>query len=297
VRIGFIGLGIMGKPMCRNLLAAGHSLTVSRHNPSAAAELAEQGAEVVATPRDVAAAVDLVITMLPNGPQVRDVVLGDHGILEGAHGGLVYVDMSSIAPAVAREVHDRLAAAGVPMVDAPVSGGEPKAIEGTLSIMAGGDEAVFERVREVLGVLGSSVTLVGQIGAGNTTKLANQVVVALNIAAASEALVLARLAGVEPESVFAALRGGLAGSSVLDAKVPMMLDRDFSPGFRIELHVKDLANALDTADVIDAPLPLTRSVLEMMRTLQESGHGGEDHSGLVQYYEELASTRIERRES
>jgi 2-hydroxy-3-oxopropionate reductase len=294
VRIGFIGLGIMGKPMCRNLLEAGHTLTVSGYNPTAAGELAEHGARVVATPRDVAAAVDLVITMLPNGPQVRDVVLGADGILEGAHDGLVYVDMSSIAPGVAREVHDRLAAAGVPMIDAPVSGGEPKAIEGTLSIMAGGEAGVFERVREVLGVLGSSVTHVGPIGAGNTTKLANQVVVALNIAAASEALILARLAGVEPESVFAAIRGGLAGSTVLDAKVPMMLDRDFSPGFRIELHAKDLANALDTAEAIDAPLPLTRSVLEMMRTLQESGHGGEDHSGLVQYYEQLASTRVER---
>ena len=294
MRIGFIGLGIMGKPMCRNLLAAGHDLTVSSYNPTAADELAKQGAEVLATPRDVASAVDLLITMLPNGPQVRDVVLGDGGILEGAHEGLVYVDMSSIAPGVAREVHDRLAVAGVPMLDAPVSGGEPKAIEGTLSVMVGGDAAVFERVRDVLGVLGSSVIHVGPIGAGNTTKLANQVVVALNIAAAAEALVLARLAGVEPESVFAAIRGGLAGSTVLDAKVPMMLDRDFRPGFRIELHAKDLANALDAAEEVDAPLPLTRSVLEMMRSLQESGHGAEDHSGLVQFYENQAHTRVER---
>ena len=294
MRIGFIGLGIMGKPMCRNLLAAGHDLTVSSYNPTAADELAEAGADVVSTPREVAAAVDLVITMLPNGPQVRDVALGADGLLDGAHEGLVYVDMSSIAPGVAREVHDRLAAAGVPMLDAPVSGGEPKAIEGTLSVMVGGDEAVFERVREVLGVVGSSVIHVGPIGAGNTTKLANQVVVALNIAAAAEALVLARLAGVEPESVFAAIRGGLAGSTVLEAKVPMMLDRDFRPGFRIELHAKDLANALDAAEEIDAPLPLTRSVLEMMRSLEESGHGAEDHSGLVQFYENLAHARVER---
>jgi 2-hydroxy-3-oxopropionate reductase len=294
VRIGFIGLGIMGRPMCHNLLAAGYDVTVSAYNQAAADKMAAAGADVVGTPREVAATADLVITMLPNGPQVRDVALGSDGIIEGAHEGLAYVDMSSIAPAVAREVHDRLAQAGILMLDAPVSGGEPKAIDGTLSIMAGGDEALFERVRKVLGVMGASVVHVGPIGAGNTTKLANQVVVALNIAAASEALVLARMAGVEPEAVFAAIRGGLAGSTVLETKVPMMLDRNFRPGFRIDLHVKDLVNALETADGLDAPVPLTRAVLDMMRGLQEGGHGAEDHSGIVQHYENLGHARVER---
>jgi 2-hydroxy-3-oxopropionate reductase len=294
MRIGFIGLGIMGKPMCRNLLAAGHDVTVSSYHPAAAEDLATHGAEVLSTPREVASGADLVITMLPNSPQVRDVALGDDGILAGSHDGLVYVDMSSIAPGVAREVHDRLAAAGISMLDAPVSGGEPKAIDGTLSIMVGGDPAVFERVRDVLDVMGAAVTHVGPIGAGNTTKLANQVVVAVNIAAAAEALVLARMAGVEPESVFAAIRGGLAGSTVLEAKVPMMLDRNFRPGFRVELHAKDLANALAAAEDVGAPLPLTSAVLEMLRSLETSGHGAEDHSGLVQYYEALGHTRVER---
>jgi 2-hydroxy-3-oxopropionate reductase len=294
MRIGFIGLGIMGKPMCRNLIRAGHDVTVSGYNRQSADELAAEGANVAATPKDVAAAADVVITMLPNGPQVREVALGTDGILEGAHKGLIHVDMSSIAPGVAREVHERLAEAGVPMVDAPVSGGEPKAIDGTLSIMVGGDEAPFRQVREVLEVMGTSVVHVGPIGAGNTAKLANQVVVALNIAAASEALVLARLAGVAPEAVFTAIRGGLAGSTVLEAKVPLMLDHDFRPGFRIELHAKDLRNALETADEVQAPLPLTRAVLDMMGTLQRAGHGSEDHSGLVQYYEELAKTRVSR---
>jgi 2-hydroxy-3-oxopropionate reductase len=293
MRIGFIGLGIMGKPMSLNLVRAGHDLVVSRHS-GAAAELAEAGATLADTPRDIAAQVDLVITMLPNGPQVLEVALGRDGVAEGAHDGLVYVDMSSIAPGAARAAHDGLAKVGVPMLDAPVSGGEPKAIDGTLSIMVGGDESVFAQVREILGQMGSSVVLVGPIGAGNTAKLANQVVVAANIAAVSEALVLADLAGVDPAAIVAAIRGGLAGSAVLDAKAPMMLDRDFKPGFRIELHAKDLLNALETGEQVKAPLPLTSSVLAMMNQLQSNGHGADDHSGLVQYYEDLAGTEIGR---
>jgi 2-hydroxy-3-oxopropionate reductase len=293
MRIGFIGLGIMGKPMSLNLVRAGHDLVVSRHS-GAAAELAEAGATLADTPRDIAAQVELVITMLPNGPQVLEVALGRDGMAEGAHDGLVYVDMSSIAPGAARAAHDGLAKVGVPMLDAPVSGGEPKAIDGTLSIMVGGDESVFAQVREILGQMGSSVVLVGPIGAGNTAKLANQVVVAANIAAVSEALVLADLAGVDPAAIVAAIRGGLAGSAVLDAKAPMMLDRDFKPGFRIELHAKDLLNALETGEQGKAPLPLTSSVLAMMNQLQSNGHGADDHSGLVQYYEDLAGTEIGR---
>lgn len=293
MRIGFLGLGIMGRPMALNLVRAGHDVVV-RRDSAAAPELAAAGATAADSPRDIAAQAGLVITMLPNGPQVLEVTLGRDGVAHGAHDGLVHVDMSSIAPSAARAAFDGLAAVGVPMLDAPVSGGEPKAIDGTLSIMVGGDEAVFERVREVLGALGSSVVLVGPIGAGNTAKLANQVVVAANIAAVCEALVLARLAGVDPAAIVPAIRGGLAGSAVLEAKAPAMLHHDFEPGFRIDLHAKDLLNALATGEELKAPLPLTTAVLAMMTQLSGDGHGADDHSGLVQYYEALANTTIGR---
>jgi 2-hydroxy-3-oxopropionate reductase len=299
--VGFIGLGIMGKPMAKNLLAAGHQVVVSSHNQTTAAELAAGGATVADTPKQIAEQVDLVITMLPNSPDVKAVALGADGIIEGAHTGLIFVDMSSIAPLVAREVSDALADKGIAMLDAPVSGGEPKAIDGTLSVMIGGDEPVFDKVKDVLSAMAASVVYVGEIGAGNIAKLANQVIVALNIAAVSEALVLAGKAGVSPDAVFAAIRGGLAGSTVLEAKAPMMMDHNFKPGFRIKLHMKDLVNALDTSHGVGASLPLTASVLEMLTALEAAGHGGDDHSGLVQYYETLAKTSVEtdraRRES
>ena len=294
MRIGFIGLGIMGKPMAKNLLKAGHQVVVSSHNQTTAAELSAAGATTADSPKQIAEQVELVITMLPNSPDVKAVALGADGIIEGAHPGLVFVDMSSIAPLVAREIHDALAKKGIPMLDAPVSGGEPKAIDGTLSVMVGGDEQVFDQVKDVLGAMAASVVFVGEIGAGNIAKLANQVVVALNIAAVSEALVLAQKAGVSPDAVFSAIRGGLAGSTVLEAKAPMMLDHNFKPGFRIQLHIKDLVNALDTSDAVGAPLPLTASVLEMLTALETAGHGAEDHSGLVQYYEDLAKTSVEK---
>ncbi len=294
MRIGFIGLGIMGKPMSLNLLKAGHELVVSSHNPASAAELVAAGARQADTAREIAEQVDVVITMLPNSPQVTEVALGEDGIIAGAHPGLVYVDMSSIAPLAAREVSERLAEKDVPMLDAPVSGGEPKAIDGTLSVMVGGDRTVFEQLEPVLRAMGTNVVHVGDIGAGNTAKLANQVVVALNIAAAAEALVLSAKAGVAPEAVFEAIRGGLAGSTVLEAKAPMMLDHNFTPGFRMNLHIKDLVNALDTGHEVGASLPLTAAVLEMMTALKAAGHESDDHSGLVRYYEKLAQTAIGR---
>ncbi len=293
MKIGFIGLGIMGKPMAGNLIKAGHELLVSSHNEAAASELVGLGASAARTPREIAARVAMVITMLPNSPQVREVALGPDGIVESARADLIYVDMSSIAPAVAQEVARALGERGTKMLDAPVSGGEPKAIDGTLSIMVGGDHKVFDQVRGVLGAMGSSVVHVGEVGAGNTTKLANQVVVALNIAAVSEALVLAQKAGVQANAVIEAIRGGLAGSAVLEAKAPMMLAHQFKPGFRINLHIKDLVNAMGASQDIEAPLPLTAAVLEMLRALDAHGHGGEDHSGLVQHYEALAGTRLE----
>ena len=294
MKIGFIGLGIMGKPMSLNLLKAGYQLVVMDVFAPAVAELVVAGAEAAPTPRAVAEQADIIITMLPNSPQVKQVVLGEQGVIEGARSGAVVIDMSSIAPLVSREVAGRLAANGVEMLDAPVSGGQPKAIEGTLSVMVGGAQEVFDRCYPIMKAMAGSVVRTGDIGAGNITKLANQVIVALNIAAMAEALVLATKAGVEPELVFQAIRGGLAGSTVLDAKAPLVLDRKFNPGFRINLHIKDLANALDTSHELGVPLPLTASVMEMMQALKVDGQGDADHCSLVRYYEKMAQVEVRR---
>ncbi|HOB33479.1 MAG TPA: 2-hydroxy-3-oxopropionate reductase, partial [Verrucomicrobiota bacterium] len=285
--VGFIGLGIMGKPMAKNLLKAGFPLVVYDIRPEVVNELVAAGAQAGSSARDVAARSDVVITMLPNSPEVKEAVLGANGVIEGVRADAIVVDMSSIAPATSREVSAQLAARGVRMLDAPVSGGEPKAIDGTLAIMVGGPRDAFDEVKGILEKMGSSVTHVGGIGSGNITKLANQMIVALNIAAVSEALVMATKAGVEPERVYKAIRGGLAGSTVLDAKAPMMLSRNFKPGFRIELHIKDLINATDTARELGAPAPLSAEVLKFFQQLQAQGKGKEDHGGLVQYYESL----------
>ena len=292
MKIGFIGLGIMGKPMVKNLIKAGHELYINDRNQETITELVDLGATAVANGKEAAQAGELVITMLPNSPHVKTVALGEGGIIEGAHEGLVYVDMSSIAPLVSREVHDALAEKGLPMLDAPVSGGEPKAIDGTMSVMVGGDKTVFDAVKPVIDVMAGDVTYVGSIGAGNIAKLANQTIVAVNIAACAEAFTLAQKAGVDPEAVYKAIRGGLAGSTVMDAKVPMMLARNFNPGFRINLHIKDLGNVLDTGHGVNAPLPLTSLVREMMSVLDGDGHAAEDHSSLVKVYEKLANIEL-----
>jgi len=291
-RIGFIGLGIMGKPMARNLLAAGYPLAVYDIVPAAMETVVAAGATAAASSREVAAQSDVVITMLPNSPEVRQAVLGEDGVLAGARPGLILIDMSSIAPLASREIAEAAAARGVRMLDAPVSGGEPKAIQGTLAIMAGGPQDVFDEVKDILGKMGSSVTRVGDIGSGNVAKLANQMIVALNIAAMSEAMVLATKAGVDPKKVFEAIRGGLAGSTVLEAKMPLVLAGNFKPGFRIELHIKDLMNALDTAHAIGVPVPLSSGVLEILQALKVGGKGGDDHGGIVQFYEDLARIRV-----
>ncbi|MDR1047360.1 MAG: 2-hydroxy-3-oxopropionate reductase [Treponema sp.] len=291
--IGFIGLGIMGRPMAKNLIKAGYSLVVYDKFVNFD-DITALGAGAASSNRDVAAKSDLVITMLPNSPHVKEAVLGPGGVIEGAKSGATVVDMSSIAPAVSREVAAALKAKGGNFLDAPVSGGEPKAVDGTLAIMAGGDEKVFNEVKPVLEKMGSSVVLVGDVGAGNITKLANQIVVALNIAAVSEAFVLARKAGVDPEKVFDAIRGGLAGSTVMNAKVPMILDGNFKPGFRIELHIKDLQNALDTAHDLGVPVPLTAGVMETLQALKTDGMAANDHGAIVRYYEKLAKTEVRK---
>ncbi|MBS5748933.1 MULTISPECIES: 2-hydroxy-3-oxopropionate reductase [Actinotignum] len=292
MKIGFIGLGIMGKPMAKNLLKAGHELFVNDHNAEAVAEVVEAGATAVANGKEAAEKAELVITMLPNSPHVKAVALGEGGIIEGAREGLIYVDMSSIAPLASREVAAGLEKAGVRMLDAPVSGGEPKAIDGTMSVMVGGEEELFNEVKDVLGVMAGDVTYVGPIGAGNIAKLANQAIVAINIAACAEAFTMAQKAGVDPEAVYRAIRGGLAGSTVMDAKVPMMLARNFKPGFRINLHIKDLNNVMDTGRGVNSALPLTAQVREMMSVLEGDDHAGEDHSSLVRFYEKLANIEL-----
>lgn len=293
-RIGFIGLGIMGKPMARNLMRAGYPLVVHNRSQGPVAELVAAGAQAAPSPRAVAEQADVVITMLPNSPDVERVLLGPDGVLAGARPGLLYIDMSSIDPGVTRALAARLAEKGVRMIDAPVSGGEPRAIDGTLAIMVGGSEEDFQRALPILRAMGSTVVRVGEVGAGNVAKLANQVLVAVHLAAMAEALVLAAKAGVDPERVYQAIRGGLAGSAVLDAKVPRILDRQFQPGFRVRLHIKDLANALAAGHQVGAPLPLTAAVMEMMQALKVDGLAEADHGALVRFYEKLANVEVRR---
>jgi len=283
----------MGRPMAKNLLKAGYNLVVF-DKYSSVNDVIALGAEGASSNADLASKSDVIITMLPNSPHVREAVLGRDGVIETAKPGTILVDMSSIAPASAKEIGEALKTKGVSFLDAPVSGGEPKAIDGTLAIMVGGDGDVFEKVRPILEKMGASVTLVGGIGSGNVTKLANQIVVALNIAAVSEAFALATKAGVDARKVFDAIKGGLAGSAVMNAKVPMILDGNFKPGFRVELHVKDLQNALDTAHEIGVPVPLTASVMEILQWLKAEGHSADDHCSIARFYENLA--RIEIRE-
>lgn len=296
-KIGFIGLGIMGKPMSKNLLKAGHQLVIFDINEDAVEELKQAGAEVGSSPKDVASKTNIIITMLPNSPQVKAVVLGKDGVIEGAQKGSIVVDMSSIAPLVSREVSGALAQKGIRMLDAPVSGGQPKAIDGSLAIMVGGTQADFDEILPIFKVMGSSAVLTGDIGAGNVAKLANQIIVAINIAAVSEALVMATKAGVDPELVYQAIRGGLAGSTVLDAKAPLMMGRKFDPGFRINLHIKDLGNVLETSHGIGVPLPLSAAVMEIMQALKVDGMGDLDHGAIVRFYEKLAHVEVKQQET
>ena len=292
MKIGFIGLGIMGKPMAKNLLKAGHEVVcydIIRQNVDA---VVSAGAKAASSAKAVAEQCPIIITMLPNSPHVKEAVLGTGGVLEGAKAGTILIDMSSIAPLASQEVAKACEQKGVKMIDAPVSGGEPKAIDGTLSIMVGGDESVFNSVKDILLKMGASAVHCGPIGAGNTTKLANQVIVACNIAAVAEAFTLARKAGVDPKRVFDAIKGGLAGSTVMNAKMPMILEGNFNPGFKIDLHIKDLNNALDTGHNVGSPLPLTAQVMEMMQTLHADGCGQNDHSGLAKYYAKVSGTTI-----
>lgn len=287
MRVGFIGLGIMGKPMCKNVLKAGYDVIAFDLNKKAVEEVAACGAKIVESGKEVGEKCDVLITMLPNSPHVKAALFNEGGAAEGLKKGATVIDMSSINPVESQNICKKLNEIGVDMLDAPVSGGEPKAIDGTISVMVGGKEEIFNKYYDLMKCMAGSVVRVGDIGAGNTTKLANQVIVALNIAAVSEAFVLCEKAGVDPQLVFDAIKGGLAGSTVMNAKAPMMISRNFEPGFRIELHIKDLQNALDTSHAINIALPLTAQVMEIMQALKVDGKEKKDHSAILNYYEKI----------
>jgi 2-hydroxy-3-oxopropionate reductase len=286
--IGFIGLGIMGRPMARNLLKAGHALVVHSRSRGPVDEIAGAGAKVGTSPRDVAAQCEVLITMLPNSPDVEQVVLGRDGVIEGARAGMILLDMSTISPLVSQKVGAALAAKSVKMLDAPVSGGEKGAIDGALSIMVGGDKAVFEKVLPIFQAMGRTITLLGPLGFGGFTKLANQIIVAVNLTALGEALTLARKAGLDRALTLKALGGGLAGSKCLEQKTANYVSGTYNPGFKIDLHFKDLGLIMESSRALGVPLPTTAVVQELFNAMRVKGQGGLDHSGVITLLEELA---------
>ncbi len=286
--IGFIGLGIMGRPMAKNLLKAGYPLVVHSRSRGPVDEIARAGAKVGSSPQDVAAQSDVLITMLPNSPDVELVALGRDGIIEGARPGLLFVDMSTISPIVSKKVGEALAAKSVKMLDAPVSGGEKGAVDGALSIMVGGDKAVFDAVLPIFQAMGKTITHLGPLGFGGFTKLANQIIVAVNLTALAEALTLAKKAGLDRELTLTALAGGLAGSKSLDQKKPNYPADAYNPGFKTDLHFKDLDLIMASARALGVPLPTTAVVQELFSALRVRGRGGLDHSGVITLLEDLA---------
>jgi 2-hydroxy-3-oxopropionate reductase len=291
--VGFIGLGIMGRPMAKNLLKAGYPLVVHSRSQGPVDELVGAGAKGAATPRDVAAQVDVLIAMLPNSPDVELVALGKNGILEGARRGLLFLDMSTISPLVSQKVGAALGAKGVRMLDAPVSGGEKGAIDAALSIMVGGEAADFEAALPVFQAMGKTITHLGPLGAGGFTKLANQVIVAVNLTALGEALTLARKAGLDRALTLKALGGGLAGSRCLDQKTPNYVSGSYQPGFKVDLHFKDLGLIMESSRALGVPLPCTALVQELFNALRVKGRGGLDHSGVITLLEELAGLPVD----
>jgi 2-hydroxy-3-oxopropionate reductase len=293
--IGLIGLGIMGRPMARNLMKAGYALTVCDVNRAAVSELVAEGAVGAGSPRLTAESTDILITMLPDSPQVREVYLGPNGAFEALRRGWLAIDMSSISPSTSRELAARAATAGAAMLDAPVSGGDKGAIAGTLSIMVGGDEDSFERARPILAAMGKTIVRCGPAGAGQVVKVCNQIVVAVVIEAVAEALVLGTKAGVDPARIVEVLQGGLAATRVLEMRSDKMLSGRFEPGFRIRLHLKDLKNALELGREIDVALPATAQAEQLMRAMSATGRADLDHSGLIALVEDLAGFHLSQK--
>ena len=292
--IGFVGLGIMGKPMAKNLINAGYTLRVFDLNQAPVDEIASLGATKCGSASEAASASDVVIVMVPDSADSEAAILTEKGVLAGSKPDTIIIDMSSINPLVSQKIAKVCGEKQVELLDAPVSGGEPGAIEGTLAIMVGGKQDIFNKCIDILTVLGKSVVRVGEVGAGNTTKLANQICVAVNIAGLSEALVLASKAGLDPSLVFDAIKGGLAGSNVMNAKAPMMMDRNFKPGFRIKLHQKDLNNALTAGKDLGVSLPFTGLIQQVLGALVTDGKGDQDHSGVVQFIESMAKVEVKK---
>lgn len=291
-KIAFIGLGVMGAPMAKNLLKAGHKLHVYDIVKEKVDELMQAGAEAALSCKDAASKGDVIILMLPDSPEVSTAMLGEEGVLEGAQPGSIIIDMSSIAPLVDIDLERKAGEKNIRMLDAPVSGGEPGAIQGTLAIMVGGAEETYEEAKEILQLMGKSVVRVGDIGAGQYTKLINQILVGIHLQAMSEALVFAKKAGLDIQKVYEAIRGGLAGSNDLNAKVPLALERNFKPGFRIKLQIKDLKNALITGRELGVPLLAASLAQSLFISCDASGRGNLDHGALITATEDLAKTKV-----
>ena len=293
MKVGFIGLGIMGRPMAKNLLKAGVELLVSDLNKEAVADVVAAGAKE-ATYAEIGAECERIIIMVPSGAISKSILFDEGGVASTVKEGTVVCDMSSVTPVESKECYEGLKKLSVGFVDAPVSGGEPGAINGTLAIMAGGDQKDFDAMKEYFDILGSSALLIGESGSGSVTKLANQVIVNNTIAVVSEAFVLAVKAGADPQKVYEAIRGGLAGSAVLDAKIPMIIERNFKPGGPIRINHKDIKNVVNTAHSLDVPIPYTAQLYEILQTLKIHGHMNDDHGGIVQYFEKLADVEVKK---
>lgn len=294
-KVGFVGLGIMGKPMALNMVKGGVDLVVNDLNQDAVNELTAAGASA-GSYEEIGASCDVVILILPNGDISKSVLFGDDGIAKTIKKGALVCDMSSVTPIESKECYEGLQKQGVAFLDAPVSGGEPGAIAGTLAIMVGGDEDAFDRMKPYFDILGSSAVYIGETGSGSITKLVNQCIVNNTIAVVSEAFVLGAKAGVDPVKVYNAIRGGLAGSAVLDAKIPMIVERNFVPGGKISINHKDIKNVVNTAHALDVPIPYTAQLYEILQTLKIHGHMGDDHGGIVQYFEKLADVEVKKKD-
>ena len=292
-KVGFVGLGIMGKPMAKNMLAAGVNLMVNDLCQEAVEELKAAGASA-GTLAEIGAACDVIFMILPSGEISKAVLLGENGIASTLTAGKVVCDMASVTPIESKECYDALAKIGVGFVDSPVSGGEPGAIKGTLAFMAGGDQKDFDALMPYYEIMGSSAILVGGSGSGSVTKLANQIIVNNTIAIVSEAFVLASKAGADPVKVYKAIRGGLAGSAVLDAKIPLIVERNFVPGGKISINHKDIKNVVNTAHSLDVPIPYSAQLYEILQTMKIHGHMNDDHGGIVQYFEALADCKVQK---
>ena len=293
-KIGFIGLGIMGSPMAKNLINSGFEVYAYDIIDKNLDNIVSSGAKKALSPKEVSENSDIVIVMVQNSPQSEKVVLGEEGALEGASKGDLIIDMSSISPLMSQKISKECSKSGVNFLDAPVSGGEPGAIEGTLAIMTGGSSSDFERAKPIFDILGASSVLCGDVGAGNFTKLANQMIVGANIHILAEALTLTTKAGLDPETVFNAIKGGLAGSNVMNTKAPMMYDRNFKPGFRIELHLKDITNAMETANELQIPLQVTSNLHQVLKSLVLDGNGTDDHSGILKFVEKQSGVEVKK---